>query len=250
MLPYCCGTLRTRRVEMPNHTEQDSTSNVTRVQFSAHGNSSARIAEQLRGAILNGEYQPGTRLRQEEVALRFGASRVPVREAFRTLEADGLVTLIANTGAWVSRLSLAECDEVYQTRERVEPLLLRYAMPEIDDEHVDRMAALAERMQGTDNVEAFLRLDREFHLGSYERAETTVLGDLVGRLWNTTQHYRRAFTLLLDEHATRVVHDEHHMLVEAIRMRDADDAERILAGHIRRTRLGLARHPEVFETFD
>lgn len=225
-------------------------SNVTAAPFAAHGNSSARIAEQLRGAILSGEYEPGARLRQEEVALRFGASRVPVREAFRTLEADGLVTLVANTGAWVSRLSLAECDEVYQTRERVEPLLLRYAIPEIDEEHLDRLDLLAEQMQHTDNVEEFLRLDREFHLGSYEQARTTVLGDLVSRLWNTTQHYRRAFTLLLDEHATRVVHDEHHMLASAIRHRDADDAERILAGHIRRTRLGLARHPEVFETLD
>lgn len=213
----------------------------------AHGNSSARIAASLRSAILLGEYQPGERLRQEDVAHRFGASRVPVREAFRTLEADGLVTLVANTGAWVSRLSLAECDEVYQTRERVEPLLLRYALPHIDEAHIDRLEDLADRMQRTDGVEEFLRLDREFHLGSYEAAETTVLGDLVGRLWNTTQHYRRAFTLLLDEHATRVVHDEHHMLVGAIRAGDADDAERILAGHIRRTRLGLARHPDVFD---
>ncbi|CAN5142107.1 GntR family transcriptional regulator [soil metagenome] len=212
----------------------------------AHGNSSARIAELLRSAILHGEYQPGQRLRQEDVAQRFGASRVPVREAFRTLEADGLVTLVANTGAWVSQLSLAECDEVYQTRERVEPLLLRYAMPHLDAAHIDRLEELAAEMQATDGVEEFLRLDREFHLGSYAAAHTTVLGDLVHRLWNTTQHYRRAFTMLLDEHATRVVHDEHHMLVGAIRAGDADDAERILGGHIRRTRLGLARHPEVF----
>ena len=75
-----------------------------------------------------------------------------------------------------------------------------------------------------------------------------MLGDLVRRLWNTTQHYRRAFTLLLDEHAVRMVHDEHHMLAAAIRDGDADGAEHILAGHIRRTRLGLIRHPEVFDT--
>ena len=213
-----------------------------------HGNSSARIAELLRSAILHGDYPPGARIRQEDVAQRFGASRVPVREAFRTLEADGLVTLVANTGAWVSRLSLEECDEVYQTRERVEPLLLRYALPGIDAAHLDRLDELAELMEQTDDVEEFLRLDREFHLGSYESAHTTVLGDLVRRLWNTTQHYRRAFTMLLDEHAARVVHDEHHMLAAAIRDGDADGAERILAGHIRRTRLGLARHPEVFDT--
>jgi len=213
-----------------------------------HGNSSARIATLLRTAILGGEYPPGTRIRQDDVAQRYGASRVPVREAFRTLEADGLVTLVANTGAWVSSLSLAECDEVYQTRERVEPLLLRYALPGIDEAHMDHLDELAARMEHTDEVEEFLRLDREFHLGSYESAETTVLGDLVRRLWNTTQHYRRAFTLLLDEHAARMVHDEHHMLAVAIRERDTEGAEHILAGHIRRTRLGLARHPEVFDT--
>lgn len=213
----------------------------------AHGTSSTRIAEQLRSAILKGEYPPGARIRQEDVAQRYGASRAPVREAFRTLAADGLVTLAANVGARVSRLSLAECDEVYQTRERVEPLLLRYALPHFDEGTFDRLDELAARMQRCDDVEEFLLLDREFHLGSYAVAHTTVLGDLVHRLWNTTQHYRRAFTLLLDEHSARVVHDEHHMLVAAVRERDSEGAENVLAGHIRRTRLSLGRHPEVFD---
>ena len=54
------------------------------------------------------------------------------------LEAEGLVTLVANTGAWVARLSLAECEEMYQIRERIEPLLLRYNMPLLDDDELDR----------------------------------------------------------------------------------------------------------------
>lgn len=102
----------------------------------------------------------------------------------------------------------------------------------------------------TAHVEEFLALNREFHLGSYATARTTVLGDLVNRLWNTTQHYRRAFTLLLDEHSAMVVHDEHHMLVTAIRDGDTDGAEAVLAGRIRCTRLALARHPEVFDHTD
>jgi DNA-binding GntR family transcriptional regulator len=211
------------------------------------GNSSTRIADLLRTAILRGEYTPGERLRQEDIAQRFGASRVPVREALRTLEADGLITLSANIGAWVSRLNLAECDEIYQTRERIEPLLLRYALPTITESQLDRLDFLVDEMSHTADVERFLELDREFHLGAYSSAETAVLGDLVSRLWNTTQHYRRAFTILLDEHSTRILHDEHRMLAEAIRAKDSDHAERILEGHIRRTRLGLARHPEVFD---
>jgi DNA-binding GntR family transcriptional regulator len=70
---------------------------------------SGRVADALRDEILHGRMAPGARIRQEEIAARLGVSRVPVREALRILEADGLVTLVANTGAWVAHLSLAEC---------------------------------------------------------------------------------------------------------------------------------------------
>ena len=210
------------------------------------GITGARVADELREAILRGVYPPGTRLRQEELAGQYGASRVPVREALRLLASEGLVTTVANAGAWIARLSLEECVELYQVRERIEPLLLRYSMPELSVYQIDRLAELAETMARTSDVERFLELDREFHLGSYAGAGTTFLGPTVQRLWNTTQHYRRAFTRLLDDESNRIVHDEHHMLVAAIRERDSDDAERVLLGHIRRTRHQLARHPEVF----
>ncbi len=210
------------------------------------GITGARVADELREAILRGVYPPGTRLRQEELAGQYGASRVPVREALRLLASEGLVTTVANAGAWIARLSLEECVELYQVRERIEPLLLRYSMPELSVYQIDRLAELAETMARTSDVERFLELDREFHLGSYAGAGTSFLGPTVQRLWNTTQHYRRAFTRLLDDESNRIVHDEHHMLVAAIRERDSDDAERILLGHIRRTRRQLARHPEVF----
>lgn len=211
------------------------------------GITGARVADELRGDILRGVYPPGTRLRQEGLAGQYGASRVPVREALRLLESEGLITTVANAGAWIARLSLDECVELYQVRERIEPLLLRYSLPSLTEPQIDRLAELAELMRHTPDVEQFLELDREFHLGSYAGAGTTFLGPTVERLWNTTQHYRRAFTRLLDEDSNRIVHDEHHMLVAAIRDGDSDDAERVLLGHIRRTRRQLARHPELFD---
>jgi DNA-binding GntR family transcriptional regulator len=210
------------------------------------GVAGARVADELREAILHGAYPPGTRLRQEELASQYGASRVPVREALRILESEGLVKTVANTGAWIARLSLDECVELYQVRERIEPLLLRYSMPNLTSEQIDRLAELVEEMRQTGDVEQFLALDRQFHLGSYSGATTTFLGTTVERLWNTTQHYRRAFTRLLDSESNRILHDEHHMLAAAIRESDSDEAERVLLGHIRRTRRQLARHPEVF----
>jgi DNA-binding GntR family transcriptional regulator len=213
---------------------------------SRSGDAGSRIADSLRDSILRGEFAPGSRIRQEDVADRLGASRLPVREALRILESEGLVTLVANTGAWIAHLSLEECQELYQIRERVEPLLLSYSMPGLDETALDRLAALADEMQAGTDVARFLQLDREFHLLSYSGARTAILGDTVLRLWNSTQHYRRAFTLVSGPVGNRAVHYEHQLLVGAIRRRDNDDAERVLLGHIRRTRLELLSHPDLF----
>ncbi|MCU1546381.1 MAG: transcriptional regulator, GntR family [Homoserinimonas sp.] len=221
-----------------------------KVAKTEHGASAHRIADGLRESILAGEVGPGERVRQEMVAAQYGASRVPVREALRILEAEGLVTLVANTGAWVSRLSLAECEELYQIRERLEPLLLRFSIPNLSGEKIAELHRLAFAMETGTDVEAFLRLDRDFHWLSYSDADTNVLGETVQRLWNATQHYRRAFTRLFTIDAHRTVHQEHHLIVHAIEQRDVDDAERVLYGHIRRTRLELARHPQLFDHAD
>jgi DNA-binding GntR family transcriptional regulator len=138
---------------------------------SGHGVASSRIADALRAAILDGSYGPGERIRQEDVAARSGASRIPVREALRMLQAEGLVTLVANSGAWVTRLTLAECAQLYQIRERLEPLLLRASLPGLDAAaraRLDELAGEMERSGG--DIDAFLRADREFHLASYAAA--------------------------------------------------------------------------------
>lgn len=208
---------------------------------------SARIADALRAAILDGDYLPGERIRQEEVAARSGASRIPVREALRMLHAEGLVTLVANTGAWVARLTLAECAETYLIRERLEPLLLRASLPRLEEDAIGRLGGLAAAMEAPGaSVAEFLRADREFHLSSYAGAAGTQTAQIIGRMWNTTQHYRREFTKLAARDGMRVTHLEHRLLLDCIARRDAEDAERVLVTHIRRTRLALERHPEIF----
>jgi len=209
---------------------------------------SQQIANSLKEEILSGKYPPGVRIRQEDIAEQFGASRSPVREALRILEAEGLINLVAHTGAWISHLSLSECEEMYQLRERVEPLLLRLSIPHITDSLIAELQDLVMQMEATTDVETFLRLDRQFHLLSYSKAETVLVGEMVNRLWNTTQHYRRAYSQMMASTSFKPAHYEHHLLLASIIKRDVDDAERILFGHIRRTRLELAQHPDVFNS--
>ena len=203
---------------------------------------SERIADELRRAILSGELSPGERIRQEEIADQFGASRIPVREALR-----GLVNMVSNSGAWVSSLTQEECSEHYQMRERLEPLLLRYNLPALTDDDLARASDLVGAMKRAPDLETFMRLDREFHWITYERVETNILSELIERLWNTTQPYRRVFMQLVrGAGGIEVTHLEHELLLEAIKRRDSEEAESILRGHIRRTRIELDRHPEVF----
>jgi DNA-binding GntR family transcriptional regulator len=215
---------------------------------------SHRIAGSLRAAILDGSYLPGERIRQEDLAARSGASRIPVREALQMLDAEGLVTLVANAGAWVTKLTQAECVEAYLIRERLEPLLLRASMPRLDAAAVDRLGRLADDMETRAGVEAFMRADREFHLSGYAGAAPGQAWQIIGRLWNTTQHYRREFTRravspgssAAGDSGLSVTHLEHRLLLDCVRRRDPDDAERVLVTHIRRTRLELEKHPEIF----
>lgn len=211
------------------------------------GIASSRIAAHLRERILRGELRPGDRIRQEEVAERLGASRVPVREALRILEAEGLTEHEAHKGARVPRLSQHEVDMIYQMRERLEPLALIESLSRIGEAEVAEAQQLQERIESNEDLDRFLALDREFHMLTYTGCTLDPLMSMVIRLWNSTQHYRRAYVALGGPGRTWVINAEHRLILDAVERRDPVDAERQLAGHIRRTRIELGRHPEVFE---
>ena len=207
--------------------------------FGKDSATSRAIADELKEKILSGDYKPGTRLVQDELANKFKASRSPIREALRMLEADGLVEIKPHTGAWISELDLAEFEEMYQIRERIEPLMLRLSIPNLTSKLIKELEETLEKLSNAKTVEQFLKLDREFHLLTYEGAITTFLGEIVQRMWNTTQPYRRLYSKILEQENFNSAHLEHTLLMKAIKRADLDDAERILYGHIRRTRLEL-----------
>ncbi|MEW1776911.1 GntR family transcriptional regulator [Streptomyces sp. NPDC086777] len=207
---------------------------------------SQRVAETLRKQILAGELTPGARIMQEEVASSLGSSRLPVREALRMLEAEGLVVLKANSGAWVSKMDLAECQATYKLRERVEPLALAESMPNLTSDDFARLDDIQREIEANDDVDRFLSLDRELHLITYSGCRIEQLVTMVRRFWNTTQHYRRAYARLIDPSGQQMINYEHRLIIEAVKRGDPTDAERFLAGHIRRTRLALSQHPELF----
>ena len=147
-----------------------------------------------------------------------------------------------------SMLGFPEFYETRKTRmrERLEPLTLIDSLDHITDAQIDRIEGIQREIELNTDVSRFLVLDREFHMTSYAACPSEMLLATTLRLWNSTQHYRRAFMLLAGNDRAAVVNAEHRLLLDAISRRDPEDSERFLVGHIRRTRVALTSHPEVF----
>ncbi len=207
-----------------------------------------RIADALREQILDGDREPGSRLGQELLADEFGASRMPVREALRSLEAEGLVTVKAHSGAWVSGLDPQEFEECYKLREVVEPMVIAESIPNLTAAQIDQAELLAngiEQTGGARGLRRFMRLDREFHLLTYAGVSYPFLTELVTRLWNTTQPYRRELVRQMPGHAFNSTCAEHALIVDAMRRRDTVAASSLVHLHIHRTRLALTNYSGV-----
>jgi DNA-binding GntR family transcriptional regulator len=205
------------------------------------------IAGQVRDAILSGRLAPGVRIRQEALADRFNVSRIPVREALRQLESEGLVTLVPHSGATVSRLDFEEHVEVYMIREVLEPLAIGASTPLLTEEQLQELRELVQAIEESVGVPSdWLEADRRFHLATYAAAPMPRLLAMIEGFWNTTQQYRRAFLEAIDPESLDAVHAEHRLLLAALERRDSLDAELRLRSHIRRTRLTLSERRDLF----
>jgi DNA-binding GntR family transcriptional regulator len=214
---------------------------------------SARIADEIRIAVLRGEMRPGMRIRQELLAAKFGASRIPVREALKQLENEGLVVLAPNRGAWIADVNSEESIEVYKIREVVEPLAIVESVPYLTDADIVALDAMIDKLERVSTLEEYLQLDREFHLRTYSRARMPQLRAMVERFWNSTQHFRRQFVKeTFAKNGLPFSDPQHLLLMDMIRTRDAEGAGSMVHLHIRRTRLliqamdpGVSSHARV-----
>ena len=205
---------------------------------------SQRVVEVLAERILTGKLAPGTRIKQDELAAELNMSRIPVRDALRVLETRGLVTLKANSGARVSSLTARDIDISYRIREQLEPMLLANSIPNLTDADINEMEEIKRQMERMTDADAFLPLNRQFHFTAFRGHRAPQLAQIVERLWDTTQSYRRAYAKLALQDAERseVMHSERTLLLGSIRRREIELAPKILAMHIARAHQGLLKY--------
>jgi DNA-binding GntR family transcriptional regulator len=187
----------------------------------------------LRDGILHGNYAEGEPLRQDALADELGVSRIPIREALRQLEAEGLVTFNPHRGAIVSRLSLGEIEEVFELRSTIEPDLLRRAMPRLTSYQLDQADDVLDHYAvalRSGDVAMWGELNWQFHSTLYAPAERVVTMGIVQRLHQQSDRYLR-MQLALTHGETRA-NEEHRAIAAAARSGDVKRACALMREHI------------------
>lgn len=128
------------------------------------------IANRIRVDLNAGAWAPGEALRQEELADRYGASRMPVREALLLLDAEGLVSMLPNRGAIVVKLGEHDVAEIFDLRRQIETYLLTHAIPRHDAKSLARVEAIQLELEAEDSRSGWLEGDKQFHARLYEPA--------------------------------------------------------------------------------
>ena len=180
------------------------------------------VLRELRSDIVLGVLAPGSQVVQESLAQRYGVSRVPLREALKILEGEGLVSYHPHRGYFVMELSIDDLAEVYRLRSLLEAEAISLAVPHLAREDCDALEAILYEMQSASScgdISGLADANRRFHFGIFDQAAMPRLSRLLNQLWDATDVYR---TLYFQSDVNRHrVSAEHAEMLAALRNLDA-----------------------------
>ncbi|OYX40873.1 MAG: GntR family transcriptional regulator [Rhodobacterales bacterium 32-67-9] len=197
------------------------------IEDGPQGNSAYR---RLLEEIGSGDLLPGARLRETELAERFGISRTPVREAIRQLESDGLVAHMPRQGATIRVLDYTEVMELYEMRAVLEGTAARLAARAASDLELDELAALNDELAKARDVRSAYELNRQFHMTLLDAAKNRYLIKSVNALQKTLLII--GTSTLAEADRAKQAFKEHADLLVALKARDGTRAEALMRAHI------------------
>lgn len=196
-----------------------------------------QIVTELRHRIINGQLPEGTPLRQEKLAAELGVSRVPLREAIRQLEAEGLVVSELHKGTVVSSLSLEEIEELFEIRLRLETWLFEAAIPLMTQADFTLAEAVIDEAMVSGIVENWGELNWRFHEALYRPSGNLIALKLLRTVHDNANRYVN-LQIAVAEDVERELSD-HRALVAFARLGDIRRGGDTLRAHIQRVSRNL-----------
>jgi DNA-binding GntR family transcriptional regulator len=195
-----------------------------------------RVAEELRAAIHAGDLADQAVLNQTALAARFGVSRVPVREAMRQLEAEGLIETRAYHQAVVCALDSKRVREVYELRALLEGFVVERATPLVPAERLAELERLAAEMLEADSHSGWLELNARFHRLLYEPSGDLATLELIDNLRARGERYVRLWSGGSAVRRGEEAGHEHAQILAHVAAGDARAARRAVEEHVAHTR--------------
>ncbi len=198
-------------------------------KFSLRG----RVFHKIREDILNGKYKENEELKEVAIGEELGVSRTPVREAFRQLELEGLIQIIPNKGAYVTGITVKDVKDIYMIRSKLEGLCARWATENISEEQMEELEEniyLSEFHASKGHSEQIADLDNRFHEILYGACKSKMLEHQLRDFHEYVLRVRRK-TLSQNQRSTAST-KEHRMIMEAIKDKNPDEAERLANIHM------------------
>lgn len=188
------------------------------------------LADALRKMINNGSLQDGERLVERDLASHFSVSRIPLREAIRQLERDGLVETFRNRGAIVKTLSVEDIDEIYSLRALLEGEAVFQSVTNMDAETLARAELTHSLLANTSSFEKQGAYNREFHDHLYSGCKNQRLLTMINELRNQIERYEYLQRQLLAE--TPQFQGDHEAILMACKEKNAQKARSEIIQHI------------------
>lgn len=187
------------------------------------------VLEQLMDWIMDGTISMGEKLNAEELAVRMGVSRMPVREALKSMEKSGIIESVPYVGARVVELSISDITQIYLMRQALEPLAAYYACKSINDLRMSIIEGIQDRLVDVmhkphpDGKQIFM-LNREFHFTIYNMSEMKHLVDVIGSLWDKLAFFKLIYgrKYVNDKNSAEHKIQEHTSYIELLKNKDAD----------------------------
>lgn len=190
------------------------------------------IYSTLKDDIVTGVLKSGERLILSKIAEQFSASEVPVREAIKKLEVEGLINNVPYVGAVVKTLNIREVKDLYQIRANVEGLAIKMALENADGAglaRIEKIIADMENAMNASDVVEFGRTDKKFHLEIALLSGNRRLHKLIESLWNETEQAQ--FVFRVDPKLMSESFREHMDIYNTIKTKDPIKAEEMVKYH-------------------
>jgi DNA-binding GntR family transcriptional regulator len=198
--------------------------------------------------ILKGELSAGQKLTEQEVALRLGVSRGPVREAFRALEDLGLVQIEKNRGAFVRKIDLNEAVEIHDVYSALEELAARTAAGRLSATQIAELKFLVESMDAAseaEDLDRFYALNLSFHQLLVEGSGNRRLLSVYNRLLNELHLFRRFG--LMQRGEMQLSNRDHHQILDQIAAGDSNGAAEAMRRHTTERRHKMLLRSDKFD---